>query len=66
MKQVIFAIAVLAGSMTAQADVTVTTTTAGKAAWFNVGGEGLNYFKGKRQRSDMTIGGRNQPRDTRS
>ena len=61
MKRSIFLIAtLLAGSMAAQADVTVTTTTAGKAAWFNVGGEGLNYFKGKRQRSDMTIGGKNQ------
>jgi len=40
----------------AHADVTVTTTTAGKASFMNANGEGLNYIKGKRQRSDSLFG----------
>jgi len=46
-------------SAAAHADVTVTTQTSGKASFLNVGGEGLNYIKGKRQRSDSMVGGRN-------
>ena len=45
-------VALAAGSMTAHADVTVTTLTSGKASFINVGGEGMNQFKGKRQRTD--------------
>jgi hypothetical protein len=44
----------------AQADVTVTTLTEGKASFINVGGEGTNQIKGKRQRSDQTILGKAQ------
>jgi len=44
----------------AQADVTVTTVTEGKASFINVGGEGTTQIKGKRQRSDQTILGRAQ------
>lgn len=57
--RILFATALLAGAGAAQADVTVTSTTTGKAAWFNVGGEGAHYIKGKRQRSDQMVGGRN-------
>src|SRR5262245_65392922 len=42
----------------AHADVTVTTTTAGKASFINVGGEQLNLIKGKRQRSDTMMSGK--------
>src|SRR6185436_18828985 len=45
-------------SAAAHADVTVTTQTSGKASFINVGGEGLNYIKGKRQRTDSMVGGR--------
>jgi hypothetical protein len=48
----------LAGATAAHADVSVNTTTAGKASIMNVGGDGATFFKGKRQRSDSMIGGR--------
>jgi hypothetical protein len=44
----------------AHADVTVTTMTSGKAAFLDVGGEGINQFKGSRQRSDQMLSGRTQ------
>jgi len=47
-----------AGLSTAHADVTVSTTTAGKASIINVGGEGTSAFKGNRLRSEATVGGR--------
>jgi len=50
--------ALLAGSAAAHADVTVTTQTSGKASFIDVGGQGLNYFKGNRQRTDTLVGGR--------
>ena len=45
-------------SAAAHADVSVTTTTSGKASFVNVGGEQLNLIKGKRQRSDSTMSGK--------
>jgi hypothetical protein len=42
------------------ADVTVTTLTSGKAAFMDVGGEGVTQFKGTRQRTDQMVGGRTQ------
>src|SRR5690349_12105250 len=47
-----------AGCAAAQADVTVTTTTSGKASFINVGGEGHNYIKGNRMRTDTSMAGR--------
>ncbi len=47
--------ALLAGTA-AHADVTITTQTSGNAAFIDVGGEGVNRFKGKRQRSDQSMG----------
>jgi hypothetical protein len=44
----------------AHADVTVTTTTAGKASFINVGGEAVNQIKGSRMRSDQMTGGKTQ------
>jgi hypothetical protein len=48
----------VAGCQAAQADVTVNTTTSGKASFINVGGEGVNTIKGNRMRTDSTMGGR--------
>jgi hypothetical protein len=44
----------------AHADVTVTTQTSGKAAFINVGGEGVTQIKGKRQRSEQAFNGKTQ------
>lgn len=52
------AIATLSAS--AFADVTVTTLTSGKAAFMDVGGEGVTQIKGTRQRTDQAVGGRTQ------
>jgi hypothetical protein len=57
-KFVSLAVVLVAGTMTAQADVTVNTTTSGKASFINVGGDGINEIRAKRQRSDTIIGGR--------
>ena len=53
------ALAVAASS--AQADVTVTTQTSGKAAFINVGGEAVHQIKGARQRSDQRTTARRRP-----
>ena len=58
MKRSILLAAVLAAGSPAWADVTVTTQTSGKASFLNVGGEGVNLFKGKRQRNDAAVGGK--------
>ena len=47
----------LATAGAAHADVTVNTTTAGKASIMNVGGDGVNLIKGKRMRTDSMVGG---------
>jgi len=49
--------AVAAGSMAAHADVTVNTTTSGKAL-INVSGDGVNLIKGHRMRTDTVMGSR--------
>jgi hypothetical protein len=54
-RKILLAAALAAGSP-AFADVTVTTQTSGKASFINVGGEGVTLFKGKRQRTDSTVG----------
>ncbi len=46
----------LAAAGAAHADVTVNTTTAGKML-INVSGDGVNLIKGKRMRTDSTVGG---------
>jgi hypothetical protein len=54
-------IALLAAlAATARADVTVTTTTTGKAAFLNVGGEGTSQIKGTRMRTDQWFAGKPQ------
>jgi hypothetical protein len=42
----------------ARADVTVTTTTAGRASVINVGGTSTSLIKGNRMRTDSVMGGR--------
>jgi hypothetical protein len=56
MKRFILLAALLSAGGAANADVTVTTQTAGKASFINVGGEGVNQIKGKRQRTDSMVG----------
>ena len=48
--------ALLVAAAPAAADVSVTTQTSGKASFINVGGEGVTQFKGKRQRTDSSVG----------
>ncbi len=50
--------ALLAGATAAHADVTVTSTTAGKASFINLGGTTTNFIKGNRMRADSVMGGR--------
>jgi hypothetical protein len=52
--------ALAAAASSAQADVTVTTQTSGKAAFINVGGEAVHQIKGTRQRSDQSHNGKTQ------
>jgi len=49
--------ALLACASAAHADVTVITTTAGKASIVNVGGQNANLIKGNRMRTDSQISG---------
>lgn len=51
-------IAFAATASLAHADVTVVTTTAGKASFINVGGTSSNLIKGNRMRTDSVLGGR--------
>jgi hypothetical protein len=51
-------LALAAAGTAAHADVSVMTTTAGKASIINVGGTGTNLIKGNRMRTDSVIGGR--------
>ena len=56
----ILLIAALAAASSAHADVTVTTQTSGKAAFIDLGGEGVNQIKGTRMRTDSTFKGKTQ------
>jgi len=58
--KILLCAALAAAASSAQADVTVTTQTTGKAAFINVGGESVNQIKGTRQRSDYAHGGKTQ------
>jgi hypothetical protein len=49
----------LAAATAAYADVSVVTTTAGKASFINVGGTSTNLIKGNRMRTDSVMGSRN-------
>ena len=58
--KILLCAALAAAASSAHADVTVTTQTSGKAAFIDLGGEGVNQFKGTRQRSDQTFKGKTQ------
>ena len=53
-------LAIASLAVCAHADVTVTTLTSGKAAFIDLGGEGVNQIKGTRQRTDQAFGGKMQ------
>ena len=57
-KGILGATLVVASLSTAHADVTVSTTTAGKVMIMNLGGNGSTAIKGNRMRSESTVGGR--------
>jgi hypothetical protein len=59
-RTIIFIAFTAVASTSAFADVTVTTITTGKAAFINVGGEGVNQIKGTRMRTDQMFGGKPQ------
>lgn len=48
------------GSLAAHADVTINLTTAGKASFVNVGGDGVSQIMGNRMRTEQSVGGRSQ------
>lgn len=58
--KILLCAALAVATSSAHADVTVTTQTSGKAAFIDLGGEGVNQIKGSRQRSDQTIKGKTQ------
>src|SRR6185295_12644658 len=51
-------LALAAAAAAAHADVSVVTTTAGKASFINVGGTSTNLIKGNRMRTDSVMGSR--------
>lgn len=53
-------LAILAASLTAHADVTVVSTTAGKASFIDVGGTSTSLIKGNRMRTNSMMGSRAQ------
>jgi hypothetical protein len=56
--ELLFAVMLAAGAAAAHADVTVNTTTAGKASVIDVTGTGVNLIKGNRMRTDSIAGNR--------
>ena len=58
--KILLSVLLAGGAASAQADVTVSTTTAGKASVIDVSGSGVSQIKGTRQRTDQTVGGKSQ------
>ena len=56
--KILLSVLLTTAAVSAHADVTVNTTTSGKASFINVGGDGVTQIKGTRQRSDQTVGGK--------
>lgn len=56
--QLLLAALLVAGATAARADVTINTTTAGKASVIDVSGTGVNRIKGNRMRTDTVSGSR--------
>jgi hypothetical protein len=58
--KILLSVGLIAAAASAHADVTVNTTTSGKASIMNVSGDGVIQIKGKRQRSDQMVGSKSQ------
>ena len=58
--KIVLSVLLATNAAAAHADVTVNTTTSGKASFINVGGDGVTQIKGARQRSDNLMGGKTQ------
>ena len=58
--KILLSVLLASAAASAHADVTVNTTTSGKASFINVGGDGVTQIKGTRQRSDNMMGGKTQ------
>lgn len=58
--KILLSVLLATAAASAHADVTVNTTTSGKASFINVGGDGVTQIKGTRQRSDNMMGGKTQ------
>ena len=58
--RILICAALAVAAFSAHADVTVTTDTAGKAAFINVDGEGVSQIKGTRMRTDSAFKGKTQ------
>ena len=58
--KILLAVALSTFAASAHADLTVNTTTSGKASFIDVGGDGVTQIKGARQRTEQTIGGKAQ------
>src|SRR5688572_19231118 len=58
--KILLSVLLTTAAASAHADVTINTTTSGKAAFINLGGDGVTQIKGTRQRSDQMVGGKAQ------
>jgi hypothetical protein len=58
--KILLSVFLVTAAASAHADVTVNTTTSGKASLINVSGDGVTQIKGTRQRSDNVMGGKTQ------
>jgi hypothetical protein len=58
--KILLSVLLATAAASAHADVTVNTTTSGKASFINVAGDGVTQIKGTRQRSDNLVGGKSQ------
>ena len=58
--KILLSVLLAIAAASAHADVTVNTTTSGKASFINVGGDGVTQIKGTRQRTDNMMGGKTQ------
>jgi hypothetical protein len=58
--KILLSVALAVATASAHADVTINTTTVGKASIIDVSGNGVNQIKGTRQRNDQMVGGKSQ------
>jgi len=58
--KILLSVLLTTAAASVHADVTVNTTTSGKAAFISLGGDGVTQIKGTRQRSDQMVSGKAQ------